>query len=77
VCESSDVFGKNVSLPETGRGDLLAIRSCGAYAESMMLRYNMRTRAKSHFLSKGEISTACHKEQRNGFASPVRVSTSN
>ena len=77
VCESSDVFGKNVRLPETRRGDLLAIRSCGAYAESMMLRYNMRKRAKSHFLSKGEISSNCHKEQRNGFASPVRVSTSN
>ncbi len=48
VCESSDVFGKNVLLPETRRNDLIAIHSCGAYAESMMLRYNMRQKIKSY-----------------------------
>jgi diaminopimelate decarboxylase len=56
VCESSDVFGKAVELPVTHRGHLLAIKSCGAYAESMMLRYNMRTRAKSFFKTSGKIS---------------------
>lgn len=56
VCESSDVFGKAVELPVTRRGHLLAIKSCGAYAESMMLRYNMRTRAKSFFKTSGKIS---------------------
>ena len=56
VCESSDVFGKAVELPVTRRGHLLAIKSCGAYAESMMLRYNMRARAKSFFKTSGKIS---------------------
>lgn len=42
ICESSDRFGENVSLPELKRGDILTIRSCGAYAESMSLRYNGR-----------------------------------
>ncbi len=56
VCESSDVFGKAVQLPITRRGDLLAIKSCGAYAESMMLRYNMRARARSYFLDSGEFA---------------------
>ncbi|MDG1914858.1 MAG: diaminopimelate decarboxylase [Crocinitomix sp.] len=42
ICESSDSFGSNVILPELRRGDILSIRSCGAYAESMSLRYNGR-----------------------------------
>jgi len=48
VCESSDCFGKAVELPETKRGDIVAIRSAGAYGESMALDYNLRTRAKSY-----------------------------
>jgi diaminopimelate decarboxylase len=42
VCESSDTFGKFVELPETNRGDLIAIRSAGAYGEAMASRYNLR-----------------------------------
>ena len=42
VCESSDVFARDCKLPTTHRGDLLAIRSAGAYGESMASRYNMR-----------------------------------
>lgn len=49
VCESSDCFRKAVMLPETQRGHLLAIRSAGAYAESMSLRYNLRDAAASVF----------------------------
>jgi diaminopimelate decarboxylase len=45
ICESSDVFGTDISLPGTVRGDLLAIHTCGAYSESMMLKYNMRDKA--------------------------------
>ncbi len=42
VCESSDIFGSDVSLPETQRGDLLIIRSAGAYGEVMSSNYNQR-----------------------------------
>lgn len=42
ICESSDVFQKEVSLNETKRGDLLALRSAGAYGEIMASRYNLR-----------------------------------
>ncbi len=48
ICESSDCFGKAVDLPETKRGDILAIRTTGAYAESMSLDYNLRNRAKAY-----------------------------
>ena len=42
ICESSDVFGKSVDLNETRRGDLLALRSSGAYGEIMASQYNCR-----------------------------------
>ncbi|MBE6288221.1 MAG: diaminopimelate decarboxylase [Mediterranea massiliensis] len=42
ICESSDVFGKGISLPHTRRGDLIALRSAGAYGEIMASRYNCR-----------------------------------
>ena len=47
ICESSDCFGKAVTLPETSRGDLLAIRSVGAYGQTMASRYNLRDLARS------------------------------
>ena len=49
VCESSDTFGKLIELPETKRGDIIAIRSAGAYGEAMSSRYNLRDLPKSVF----------------------------
>lgn len=49
ICESSDCFGKAVLLPETKRGDLMAIRSAGAYGEVMSSSYNLRDLAKAVF----------------------------
>lgn len=43
ICESSDVFDKDVVLPITKRGDIIAIRSAGAYGEAMASTYNCRT----------------------------------
>ena len=42
ICESSDTFAKFIELPETKRGDIIAIRSAGAYGEAMASRYNLR-----------------------------------
>ncbi|MBE6310644.1 MAG: diaminopimelate decarboxylase [Bacteroidales bacterium] len=42
ICESSDCFGENEVLPITKRGDLLALRTAGAYGEIMASRYNLR-----------------------------------
>lgn len=42
ICESSDVFGKAVDLNGVKRGDLIALRSAGAYGEIMASRYNCR-----------------------------------
>ena len=42
ICESTDVFAKQIDLNRTQRGDLLAIRSAGAYGEIMASQYNCR-----------------------------------
>lgn len=42
ICESSDVFAKAIDLNECHRGDLVAIRSAGAYGEIMASQYNCR-----------------------------------
>ncbi len=46
ICESSDVFGKSVKLKKTKRGDLIILRSTGAYGEVMSSRYNLRNQVK-------------------------------
>ncbi|HYH55495.1 MAG TPA: diaminopimelate decarboxylase, partial [Anseongella sp.] len=50
ICESSDCFGKAVELPETRRGDLIAIRTAGAYGEVMTSSYNLRPKIRRLFL---------------------------
>ena len=49
ICESSDTFAKHIQLPETKRGDLIVIRSVGAYGEVMTSRYNLRNFVSHYF----------------------------
>ncbi len=49
ICESSDCFGKDELFPETIKGDLIALRSAGAYGETMASRYNCRELPGSFF----------------------------
>lgn len=50
ICESSDIFAHDIQLPRLQRGDLLAIRSAGAYGETMASQYNLRPLPKSYEL---------------------------
>ena len=47
VCESSDVFCHDRKMPATERGDLLVMRSAGAYGEAMAFGYNCRALPKA------------------------------
>ena len=49
ICESSDIFARDIDLPLTRRGDYIAIRSAGAYGSIMSSHYNMRPTAKAYF----------------------------
>ena len=48
ICESTDVFAKQIDLNCCHRGDLLAIRSAGAYGEIMASQYNCRQLPKGY-----------------------------
>ncbi len=48
ICESSDVFAKSVDLNKTKRGDLIVLRSAGAYGEIMASQYNCRQLPKGY-----------------------------
>ena len=48
ICESTDVFAKQIDLNKAKRGDLLAIRSAGAYGEIMASQYNLRKLPKGY-----------------------------
>ena len=52
ICESTDCFRKDVDLPESFRGDLIVVRTAGAYGEVMASGYNLRDRVQSVYSSR-------------------------
>ncbi len=52
ICESSDVFGKAIDLNKVKAGDLIALRSAGAYGEIMASGYNCRELPKRIYLGR-------------------------
>jgi len=48
ICESSDSFAKDYSMNATKRGDIIALRSAGAYGEIMASQYNLRKLPKAY-----------------------------
>jgi len=48
ICESSDSFAKDYNMNATKRGDLIALRSAGAYGEIMASQYNLRKLPKAY-----------------------------
>jgi diaminopimelate decarboxylase len=49
ICESSDTFRSGIEIPIVKRGDLIGIRSCGAYGQVMSSDYNLRDRARAYY----------------------------
>lgn len=47
ICESSDSFAKAINLPLTKRGDIIAVRSTGAYGEVLSSNYNLREKVNA------------------------------
>lgn len=72
ICESSDIFGKNISLPQLKRGDLLNIRTAGAYGEVMASSYNLRQPAKAFyandFTNRNNAKTGIHSNNARAEA---------
>lgn len=49
ICESSDCWGRGIKLPETKRGDIIAIHTAGAYGQVMGMKYNQKDLAKAYY----------------------------
>ncbi|MDD5674443.1 MAG: diaminopimelate decarboxylase [Chitinivibrionales bacterium] len=62
ICESSDFFAKDRSLPECKAGDVLAVMSAGAYGFSMSGNYNSRPRAVEVLVDGGNFSVIRKRE---------------
>ncbi len=62
VCESTDYLAKKRRLPEPEPGDLLCVRSAGAYGFAMSSNYNARPRAAEVLVDGGEALLARRRE---------------
>ena len=61
ICETSDFLGKQRTLA-IAQGDLIALRSAGAYGASMASNYNSRPRAAEVMVSGGETHLIRRRE---------------
>ncbi len=66
VCETGDFLGHDRQLA-LAEGDLLAIKSAGAYGMSMSSNYNSRPRAAEVMLRDGEVIPIRQREQINAL----------
>ena len=62
VCESADFLGRDRQLA-VAEGDLLAVRSCGAYGFVMSSNYNARPRAAEVMVDGGRASLVRRRER--------------
>jgi diaminopimelate decarboxylase len=62
ICESSDFLARGRLLPELERGDLLCVRSAGAYGFSMSSQYNARPRAAEVLVDGDRVLLARRRE---------------
>ena len=62
ICESGDIFVKNIELPELKEGDLLAIKNVGAYGYSMASQYNSRVRPPEVLVDGNKVTLIRERE---------------
>lgn len=62
ICESGDFFALDRELPMLEAGELLAIRTAGAYGFSMASNYNSRPRPAEVMVDGGTVDLIRHRE---------------
>ena len=62
-CESGDLLLKDIALPATGSGDVLAVFATGAYNASMGSNYNRIPRPAAVLVHDGEAEVVQRREQ--------------
>ena len=72
VCESTDVLARGRKLPRVAEGDLLVLRTAGAYGMSMSSQYNARPRAAEVLVAGSSFRVV---RRRETYADLVRGET--
>ncbi|UXP32891.1 diaminopimelate decarboxylase [Reichenbachiella agarivorans] len=63
ICESSDVFGQ-LEMPITKRGDIIKIKSAGAYGQVLSSNYNLRDSAIAYYSDEMTLNACIGKEEQ-------------
>ncbi len=63
ICESSDVFIKDINLPEQNIDDILLIEDTGAYGKVMSSTYNSRALPSEVLINKGDFAIIFNPEK--------------
>jgi len=74
ICESGDYLAKARPLPQTKRGDLLAVFTAGAYSFSMSSNYNNRPRAPEILVDGSSYKIIRRRETLEDLVAPERMS---
>ena len=73
ICESGDFLGKNVQMPKLESGDLLVVKSVGAYGFTMSSNYNTRPRACEVACENGECRVIRKREEFDDLVAAERL----
>jgi len=73
ICESGDFLAKDRHLPEVKEGDLIAVRSAGAYGMSMSSNYNSRRRAAEVLVKGGKAALVRERETFEDLVSKEKI----
>ena len=70
ICESGDYLAKARALPQTKRGDLLAVFTAGAYGFAMSSNYNNRPRAAEVLVDGDKFTVIRRRETYEDLIAP-------
>jgi diaminopimelate decarboxylase len=73
ICESGDYLAKARALPQTKRGDLLAVFTAGAYGFAMSSNYNNRPRAAEVLVDGDTFKVIRRRETYEDLIAPELV----
>ncbi|MGD0389489.1 MAG: diaminopimelate decarboxylase [Tepidisphaeraceae bacterium] len=73
ICESGDYLAKDRPLPQTRRGDLLAVFTAGAYGFAMSSNYNNRPRAPEVLVDGDKFRIIRRRETLDDLIAPEMV----
>ena len=62
ICENSDIFVRNISLPKLSEGNLLVFKDAGAYGFVMSSNYNNRLRPAEVLIENGKAKIIRKRE---------------